>query len=54
MLFFWSLKELRHDVLSHFFDGLTYGLSIAKPKNALLRKKNTKGLVLEKKKNKDG
>ena len=38
-----DLKELRHDILSHFFDDLNYGLSGGKPKtNDLLRKKNTK------------
>ena len=37
------LKQQRHDILSHFFDGLKYGLSAGKPKsNGLLRKKNTK------------
>ena len=35
-------KELRH-----FFEGRNCGLSVAKPKNyGLLRKKNTKGLIL--------
>ena len=27
-----ALKELRHDILSHFFDDLNYGLSVGKPK----------------------
>ena len=27
------LKELRHDIVSHFFDSLNYGLRVAKPKN---------------------
>ena len=37
-------------IVSHFFDGLNYGLSVAKPKNnGLLRKKNTKGVVLKQK-----
>ena len=25
------LKELRHNILIHFFDGQNYGLSVAKP-----------------------
>ena len=38
-----ALKELRHVILSHFFDGLNYALNVEKPKNnSLLRKKNTK------------
>ena len=38
------LKELRHHIPSHFFDGLNCSLSVGKPKNnSLLRKKNTKG-----------
>ena len=45
-----SLKELRHDILCHFFDGLNYGLSAGKPKNGgLLRKKNNKGVILKQK-----
>ena len=44
------LKELRHDLLSHFFEGRNYDLSVAKPKyNSLLRKKNSKGVILEQK-----
>ena len=44
------LKELRHDILSHFFHSLNCGLSAGKPKsNGLLRKKKTKGFVLEQK-----
>ena len=44
------LKELRHDILSHFFDGLNYGLSAGKPKNnGLLKRKHTKGLILKQK-----
>ena len=40
-------RELRHDILSHFFDGLNYGLSVRRHKNdGLLRKKNTKGVIL--------
>ena len=27
-----GLKELRHDILSHFVDGLSHGLSVGKPK----------------------
>ena len=43
------LKELRHDILSLLWR-LNYGLSIAKPKNnGFLRKKNTKGVILEQK-----
>ena len=39
------LKELCHDILSHFFKGL-----VGEPKNnGLLRKKNTKGLILKQK-----
>ena len=42
------LKELRHDILDHSFDGLN--LSVGKPKNnGLLRKKNTKRVILKKK-----
>ena len=49
------LKELLHDMLSHFFDGLNYSLSVGKLKNnGLLRKKNTKGMIPEGKRNKDG
>ena len=44
------LRELRHEILSHFFDGLNYGESVAKPKkNGMLSKKNTKGVILEQK-----
>ena len=36
--------------MSHFFDGLNYSLSVAKVKNnGLLRKKNTKGVILAQK-----
>ena len=43
-----DLKELRHDILSHFFDGLNYCSSVSKPKNnGLLGKKNTKGVMAE-------
>ena len=45
-----KLQELCQDILSHFVDNLNYGLSVAKPNNnCLLRKKNTKGLILEQK-----
>ena len=38
-----TLKDLRRDIVSHFFDGLNYGLSVRKPKNnGLLRKKKAK------------
>ena len=41
---------VRQDILRHFFDGLNYGLSVAKPENnTLLRKENTKGMILEQK-----
>ena len=44
------LKELGHEILSHFFDGLNYGESVAKPKNnGMLSKKNTKGAILKQK-----
>ena len=47
-------RKLRHNLLSHFFDGLNYGLSVAKPKNnGLLRKKNTKGGDSRGKRNQD-
>ena len=46
-----ELKELRHDILSHFFDGLNCNSNVGKPKNnGLLMKKNTKGVILEQKK----
>ena len=42
------LKELRHDILSNFFDGLSHGLSVGKPKtNGLLIKEKTKGVILK-------
>ena len=45
-----TLKELRHDILSHFFDGLSHGLSVGKPKtNGLLMKEKTKGVILKQK-----
>ena len=45
-----DVKELRHDILSHSFDGLNYSSSATKPKNnSLLMKKNTKGLILQQK-----
>ena len=38
------LKELRHDILGHFFDGVSHGLSVGKPKtNDLQMKKKPKG-----------
>ena len=47
---FLFLKELRHDISSHFFDSLNCGSSVGKRKNnGLLRKKNTKGLILKRK-----
>ena len=43
-------KELRHDILSYFFDGLSHSLSVGKPKtNGLLMKEKTKGVVLKQK-----
>ena len=48
--FYNSLKELRHDILRHFFDGLSHGLSVGKPKpNGLLMKEETKGVTLKQK-----
>ena len=45
-----ALKELRHDILSHFFDGLSHGLSVGKPKtNSLLMEEKTKGVILKQK-----
>ena len=47
--FHWS-GYVTNDILSHFFDGLNCGSSVWKPKhNGLLRKKNTKGLILKQK-----
>ena len=47
---FLALKELCHDILSHFFDGLSHDLSVGKPKtNGLLRKEKTKGVTLKQK-----
>ena len=44
------LKELRDNILSHFCDGLNIGFSVGKPKNNdLLRKKNTKRVILQQK-----
>ena len=49
-----GLRELSHDILSHFFDGLNYGSSIGKPKNnGLLRKKNNKGFIQKKRNGED-
>ena len=41
--------ELYHDILSHFFNSLNCSYSAGKPKtnNGLLRKKNTKWLILK-------
>ena len=45
-----GLKELRHDILSHFFDGLSHVLSVVKPKSSgLLMKEKTKGVILKQK-----
>ena len=42
------LKELRHDILSLFFDGLNYCYSVGKPKNSgLLKKKNSRWVILK-------
>ena len=47
--------ELRHDILSHFFDGLNYGLSVGKSKNnGLLREKKHQRVDSKAKMNKDG
>ena len=44
------LKELCHDIWSHFLDGLNYGLSVGKGKKKnWLRKKNTKWVILKQK-----
>ena len=44
-----QLKELRHDILSpFFFNGLSHGLSVGKPKPyGLLMKEETKGVILK-------
>ena len=43
-------KELRHDILGHFFDGVSHGSSVGKPKtNDLLMKEKTKGVILKQK-----
>ena len=31
--FDFGLKELRHNILSHFFEGLNFGSSVGRPKN---------------------
>ena len=42
------IPGVRHDILSHFVDGLNYGLSVGKPKHdGLLKKENTKGVILK-------
>ena len=39
-----KLKELRHNILSHFFGGLSHGLSVGKPYTyGLLLKEKPKG-----------
>ena len=39
---------LRHDILSHFFDGLSCDKNSGKPKpNGLLRKKTPYGVILK-------
>ena len=44
----WGLKELCHDILSHFFDGLSHGLSVGKSKtNGLLMKEKNKEVILK-------
>ena len=55
ILSIFGLKELGHDILSHFFDALNYSLSVGKPNSyGLLRKKKTKGLILNQKRIEDG
>ena len=45
-----ALKWLHHNILSHCFDGINNSKSVAKPENnGLLRKKNTKRMILEQK-----
>ena len=44
LIVYFDLKELHHNLLSHYFDFLNYGLSVEKPKNnGSLRKKTPKG-----------
>ena len=44
------LKKQHRDILSHFFERLNCGLSVAKPKNnGLLSKEDTKGMILKQK-----
>ena len=44
------LKELCHDILSRFINGLNHHPNVGKPKsNSLLRKKNSKGVILKEK-----
>ena len=39
---------IRHDILSHFFDGLNCGSNVRKPvNNNLPNTKNTKGVILK-------
>ena len=55
LFFIWGsnkflLKELRHDILGHFFDSVSHSWSVGKPKtNALLMKEKTKGVILKQK-----
>ena len=49
------LKELRHDILSHFFGGLSHGFSVGKPKtNGLLMKEKNQRGDYKAKRNEDG
>ena len=41
-----SLKALRHDILSHFFDWLNYGLSVTNLK-IIAKEEKTKRVILE-------
>ena len=46
----WPLTELRHDIFGRFFDGVSLGLIVGKPKTYdLLMKENTKGVILKQK-----
>ena len=44
-----NLKELRHDILSYFFNGLSHSLSVGKPKTTglLMKEKKNKGVILK-------
>ena len=50
-----KLKELRHDILSHFLDGPRHSLSVGKPKTKglLMKEKNQRG-DSKAKRNEDG